>query len=144
MSKRTQILLLFTGIFLFLLFFGICNSKIWELDELQCYLVGLKFYTTHAWPYFGPDVNGIENSFQSQIPGALEGLLLGLPFFLCPIPEAPFIFLNLMTAAGVVLLAWYIQKRIRNLSFPLLALWICLTPWVLHKTTYVINPAFNF
>jgi hypothetical protein len=144
MSKRTKFVLLFAGLFLFLLFFGLCEAKLWDLDEMQTYLIGLKCYTTNTWPYFGPDVNGIESSFQSQIPGALEGLMIGLPFYLLPIPEAPFIFINLMTAAGAALLAWYIHQRLSKLSFPLLFLWICLTPWVLHKATYVINPAFDF
>ncbi len=144
MSKRTQFLFLFAGVFLFLLFFGLCESKLWEVDELQTYLIGLKCYTTHTWPYFGPDVNGNESSFQSQIPGALEGILFYISFTLFPIPEGPFIMINLMTAFSAAILAWYIQKRLPKLSFPLVYIWICLTPWVLHKNTYVITSPFFF
>ncbi len=115
-----------------------------EIDELQTYLIGLKFYTTNSWPYFGPDVNGIESTFQSQIPGALEALLVGLPFYILPLPEAPFIFLNLMTAAGVMLLGWYLYRRIPGLSFVWLSLWIAVVPWSLHEATFILNPAYIF
>ena len=142
--KWLNLFLLFTGAFLFLLFFGLCESKLWEVDELQTYLIGLKCYTTHTWPYFGPDVNGIESSFQSQLPGALEGILFFISFTLFPIPEGPFIMINLMTAFSAAVLAWYIQKRLPKLSFPLVYIWICLTPWVLHKNTYVITSPFFF
>lgn len=115
-----------------------------EVDQLQTYLIGLKCYTTGTWPYFGPDVNGVENSFQSQTPGALEGLMVGLPFYLLPIPEAPFIFLNLMTTAGVLLLAWYIHRRLPSLSYGWLCLWITVAPWSLHEATCVLNPDYVF
>jgi hypothetical protein len=115
-----------------------------EVDQLQTYLIGLKSYTTGTWPWFGPDVNGIENGFQSQIPGALEGLLVGFPFHLLPIPEAPFIFLNLMTTAAVLLLAGYIHRRLPTLSYPCLCLWIAIAPWSLHEATTVLNPAYIF
>ncbi len=144
MPNRNKLLLLFLVIFLYRLFFGLCQAKWMELDELQTYLIGLKCYTTGTWPYFGPDVNGLESSFQSQIPGALEGLMIGLPFYVLPMPEAPFIFLNLMTAAGVMLLAWYLYHRIPGLSFTWLCLWIMVLPWSLHEATHIINPAFTF
>ena len=144
MPDKRKIILLFLGVFLFRLFFGLCQAKWMEVDQLQTYLIGLKFYTTGAWPYFGPDVNGIENSFQSQTPGALEGLLVGLPFYLLPIPEAPFIFLNLMTAAGVLLLAGYLHRRIPALPFGWLCLWLTVAPWSLQEATFVLNPDYIF
>jgi hypothetical protein len=144
MPNRKILFTLFVGIFLYRLLFGLCQAKWMEIDELQTYLIGLKFYATGAWPFFGPDVNGVESSFQSQIPGALEGLMVGLPFYVLPLPEAPFLFLNLMTAAGVLLLAWFIYKRIPGLSFVWLCLWITVAPWSLHEATYVINPAYLF
>ncbi len=145
MSDRMKFFLLFLFLFAFHTFFGLAQAQWWEQDQLQTYLIGLKCFTTGTWPYFGPDVNGIENqSFQSQIPGALEGLAIGLPFHLLPIPEAPYLFLNFLTTLGAALLAWYIQKRLPSLSFPLLFLWICVTPWTLHKAAHVINPAYNF
>src|SRR5579859_7269655 len=109
MPNRKTLFILISAFFLFRLAFGLLRSQIWEIDQIQTYLIGLKFYTTHNWPFFGPDVNGVENqSFQSQIPGALEGLLIGLPFYILPVPESPFILLNLLSITGVALLAWYI------------------------------------
>lgn len=145
MPKRKNLILLFFGLFCFRLFFGLCQSKLWEVDQIQVYLVGLKCYTTGTWPYFGPDVNGAENqTFQSQIPGALAGLVIALPLRLLPIPESPFILLNFLSTLGAALLAWYIKERLPKLSFAWLFLWICVAPWSLHEATHIINPAFTF
>lgn len=144
-SLTVSFILLFFFLYAFQVFFGLCESQWWERDEIQTYLIGLKCYTTQTWPYFGPDVNGAENeSFQSQIPGALEGLLIGLPFYLCPIPEAPFLLLGLLNTLGAALLSWYIHRRLPFLSRSWLMLWICVTPWVLQKCAHVINPAYDF
>ena len=86
--------------FLFRLFVGLC-SEFQDSDTKQIYLLGLKFYTTHAWPYFGPDVIWGE----VQIPGALQALLVGSPFFVLHLPEAPYILLNLLSFAALCLLA---------------------------------------
>ncbi len=145
MLDRKTFWWLFLSAFLFRLGFGLCRDQFWEIDQFQTYLIGLKFYTTHGWPFFGPDVTGIENqAFTSQIPGALEGLLIGLPFFLFPIPEAPFILLNLLSTLGVALLAWYIVKRLPELSYAWLFVWISVLPWSLQESTTVINPAYTF
>ena len=39
--------------FLFRLGFGLC-SEFWFEDETQVFLLGLRYHSTHAWPYFGP------------------------------------------------------------------------------------------
>jgi hypothetical protein len=140
--KRT--LILFIGLFVFRLSFGLLNASWTSPDERQTYLIGLKCYTTGTWPYFGPDVHGSESTYESQIPGALEGLMIAVPLHLLPIPEAPFIFLNLMTTAAVMLLAWYICKRLARLSFPWLCWWIAAAPWSVHLGTHVYNPAYIF
>ncbi|HEY3122240.1 MAG TPA: hypothetical protein VGL15_16565, partial [Vicinamibacteria bacterium] len=75
--------------FLFRLGFGLC-SEFWFEDETQIFLLGLRYHSTHAWPYFGPDVVWTK----SQIPGALQALLVGLPMDVLPAPEAPFLLLN--------------------------------------------------
>ena len=125
--------------------FGLFYSQMFtEIDYLQTYLIGLKCYTTGTWPWFGPDVNGLEAAFKSQIPGALEGLLIGLPFHVLPIPEAPFILVNLLSITGVALLAWYIHKRLPGLPYAWLFAWIAVCPWSIHETTTVINPAYIF
>jgi hypothetical protein len=90
--------------FLFRLWFGLC-SQFQDSDAKQIYLLGLKFYTTGSWPHFGPDVVWGE----VQIPGALQALLVGGPFFALSIPEAPYVLLKpfivrRLMSVGVVLL----------------------------------------
>ncbi len=143
--NKWSFFVLFALVFSFRSFFGLWQAKWGELDYIQTYLIGLKSYTTGTWPYFGPDVNGAENTaFQSQIPGALEGLLIGLPFRVLPIPEAPFLFLNFLNTIGVLLLGSYLHRRLPFLSFIWLSLWIASLPWTLHEGTNIINPAFLF
>ena len=81
-SRRLVFLFLLLLAFLFRLGFGLC-SQFQDEDTKQIYLLGLKFYATGAWPYFGPDVTPT-----IQIPGALQGLVVGLPFHVMPIPDA--------------------------------------------------------
>src|SRR5438128_12471661 len=69
------------GAFGLRLLFGLC-SEFWFEDETQIFLLGLRFHSTHAWPYFGPDVVWT----RSQIPGALQALLVGLRLDLLPVP----------------------------------------------------------
>ncbi len=144
MSKR-GLLFLFLAIFLFRLMFGLLNSRWDSIDEIQTYLIGLKCLTTGTWPYFGPDLAGNENpGFHSQIPGALEGLLIALPLRLAPFPESPYVLVNLMSTLAVFLLAWYIRKRIPSLSFPWLCVWIAVVPWSIQEATRVLNPSYIF
>jgi hypothetical protein len=144
MPQRKTLLILLAAAFLFRLFFGLSRAQFQEIDQFQTYLIGLKCYTTQTWPWFGPDVNGVESSFQSQIPGALEGLLIALPLTVLPIPEAPFIFLNLLSVIGVALLAWYIARRLPGIPFVWAFVWIAIAPWSIHESTVMINPAFTF
>jgi hypothetical protein len=136
---------LFLALFLFRFYFGLCECKWWEVDERQTWLIGLKYYSTLQWPYFGPDVNGQENqAFNSQIPGALEGLTIGLPLRLFPFPETSVAVLALMTTFGAALLAWYIRRKCPSFSWPWLFAWIAVTPWSLFEGVHVINPAYDF
>ncbi len=146
MSNRTKIILLLLALFAFRTLFGLSltffGSNEIENDALQTYLIGLKSYTTGTWPYFGPDQYNLATGYRSQIPGALEGLAIGLPFYLLPIPEAPFIFLNLLSLSALTLLAWYITRRLPELSFPFVLTWISLLPWTLNRSTHVFNPSY--
>lgn len=109
---------------------------------MQTYLIGLKCYTTHTWPYFGPDLIVTETGFYSQIPGPLEGLLIGLPFYILPIPEAPFILLNLLSLGALALLARAIYRRVPAIPYLFIFTWISILPWNLHESTNPINPSF--
>ena len=63
-----------TAAFAFRLAFGLSRELFFE-DETQIFLMGLRYYATGAWPYFGADVVWT----QSEIPGALQALLVGIP-----------------------------------------------------------------
>lgn len=133
-----KFVLLFIIFFPFRFLFGIF-SEFWFDDELQIYLIGLKFYSTGHWPFFGPDVVYT----YSQIPGALQGLLVGLPLYLFPAPEAPYVLLNLLTFSSLFFLALYI---IRYLAIEIpewfIWVWIFTAPWVLNFSTHVLNPSY--
>lgn len=135
--KRFIFLSLLLLAFLFRLFFGLC-SQFRDSDTKQIYLLGLKFYTTRAWPYFGPDVVWGE----IQIPGALQGLLVGGPFFVLPIPEAPYILVNVLSFAALCLLAWYCCKRLPEMPRWFVWSWLLTAPWVLDLSTSVYNPSY--
>jgi hypothetical protein len=116
--------------------FGLC-SEFWFEDERQVYLIGLKHFTTHAWPYFGPDVTN-----QIQIPGALQGRLISIPLFILRIPEAPFILLNLLSFSSLCLLAWYCTKRLPEVPGWFIWIWLMTAPWTLNFSTHVVNPSY--
>ena len=124
-------------IFLLRLFYGI-SYRFWGHDEFHIYLIGLKFYTTGEWPFWGPDIVYT----QTQIPGALQGLLVGLPLFLLPIPEAPFILLHILSFSALCLLAFYICKRLPDMPKWLVWGGILLNPWGFNLSTYIVNPSY--
>jgi len=138
-KKHWKVLLpaLVVLLLLFRYFYGICN-EFWEEDELQTYLIGLKFYSTHHFPYFGPDIVYT----QSQIPGSLEGLLVGLPFYILAIPEAPYILLNLLSMLALCIFAFYLQKKFPGIPLWFTWVWIFICPWAINFSTYVINPSY--
>src|SRR5512136_1940204 len=72
--------------FLFRLGYGL-TADFWTEDERQVFLIGLRSYARGEWPFFGADVVWTH----SQVPGALLGLLVGFPFRIWAIPEAPVI-----------------------------------------------------
>lgn len=122
--------------FLFRLAFGLC-SDIEFIDERQIYLIGLKFATTGLWPYFGPDV-----TYRMQVPGALQGLAVGLPLKVLPLPEAPYLFLNLLSFAALCLLGHYFSKRLPTFPRWLLWGWLMTAPWTLNCSTHIFNVSY--
>jgi len=134
--KRIVFLALLLGAFLFRLAFGLCSQFLDE-DTKQIYLLGLKFYTTGAWPYFGPDVTST-----IQIPGALQALAVGLPFHLLPIPEAPYLLVNLLSFAALCFFAWYCTKRLPELPPWFVWTWLMTAPWTLNLSTHIYNPSY--
>ncbi len=141
MSDNRKFLLLFFALFAFRTAFGLCHS-FFSPDELQTYLIGLKWYCHGGWPYFGPDLTVTETGFYAQIPGPLEAWMVGYPLVVWPIPEAPFLFLNLLTTGVIALLAWYLSKRLPDIPLPFLFAWIALLPWNLQESTNPLNPSY--
>ncbi len=136
---KSKTLLTFSIILLFILrlIYGL-SSEFWFEDELQIYLIGLKSFTTKTWPFFGPDV--VYTS--TQIPGALQGLLVSLPFYIAPVPEAPCVFLNTLTFSSLLALAFYISKRIQSIPFWFIVIWIMVLTWPMDYGTRVVNPSY--
>jgi hypothetical protein len=125
------------ALFIGRLAFGL-TSEFWSEDETQIYLMGLRYYATGEWPYFGPDVVWT----RTGIAGALQPLLVGLPMRLAPIPEAPFVLLNVLSFAALSALAWYICRRLPSLPRWLVWGWVMTAPWTLQFSTHVNNPSY--
>ena len=150
-------------LFAFRVYFGL-NLDFWNDDERHVYLIGLDWFTSGNWPYFGPDV--IHTN--TMIPGALQGLLVAIPLFVLPIPEAPILFLNVFSMLGLAVFTLYclrIAKKIYGEDYVLSAFtfqtkkpvpshlahalpfifvfaWISLLPWTLEFGTHVYNPSY--
>lgn len=124
-------------LFVYRLLFGLSSEFFFE-DETQIFLIGLRYYATGRWPFFGPDVVWTK----SEIPGALQGLLVGLPLKVLPIPEAPFILLNLLSGVALAALAWYICKRLPSAPRWLVWGWLFTVPWTLQYSTHIVNPSY--
>jgi hypothetical protein len=135
--NRKYFLLLFLLAYLLRLGYGL-SSEFWFVDEKQVYLLGLKFYATGEWPFLGPDVVYTN----SQVPGALQALLVGIPFFLLHIPEAPYLLLNLLSLASLGLLAWYCSLRTPEVPRWFIWSWLLTAPWTLNYSTHIINPSY--
>ncbi len=137
MSKKGKIILIVSCSFILRLLFGL-NYEFWFDDNIQVYLIGLKFFTTGQWPFWGPDVVAT----QSALPGALQGLLVGGAFYICQIPEAPHILLNILSLSALTFFAWYLTRRISGIPHEWIYLWVLTLPSVMHYSTIVQNPSY--
>jgi uncharacterized membrane protein YoaK (UPF0700 family) len=145
-SARPVVLgLLLIGLFILRVYYGL-SLELQGGDATQIYLLGLKFFATGQWPFFGPDVDAMVRlgsiHTQPQIAGPLQGLLVGVPLFLTEAPEAPLVLLNVLSFAGLVFLGRYLVRR-----FPLVPAWITYAwlltcPWTLNFSTHVYNPSY--
>jgi hypothetical protein len=125
------------ALFAFRLFFGLA-SDLFSEDQTQVFLLGLRYYATGAWPYFGPDVTWTS----SEIPGALQSLLVGVPFRIAPVPEAPYVLLNVLSMGCLCLFAWYLCERLRDVPRWLIWGWLLTVPWTLEYSTNIINTSY--
>jgi hypothetical protein len=129
--------LLLVGVFLLRVWYGL-SLELRTGDDVQVYLLGLKFFATGQWPFFGPDVYHT----QTQIPGALQGLLVGVPLVLTRQPEAPLILLNLLSLAGLLFFGLYLSRRFPLTPAWLTCAWLLTSPWTLKYSTHVYNPSY--
>ena len=139
LEKHTpsKILLLLVILFLIRFAFGLFGD-FWFEDQVQIFLIGLKFFTTHSWPYFGPDLVYTH----TQLPGALQSLLVAIPLFILPIPESPLFFLAILSFSGLALISWYTTKRLPDA--PKWLVWgiFSLNAWGLQFSTNIVNPSY--
>jgi hypothetical protein len=137
--------LLLIGLFTLRVYYGL-SLELRGGDAIQIYLLGLKFFATGQWPFFGPDV-GVLARFgaghtQPQIAGPLQGLLVGVPLFLTEAPEAPLILLNVLSFAGLVFFGRYLVRRFPLVPAWMTYAWLLTCPWTLNFSTHVYNPSY--
>lgn len=125
------------GLFVFRLLYGLSREFFFE-DETQIFLMGLRHFATGAWPYFGPDVVWTK----SEIPGALQALLVSVPLKVFAAPETPFLLLNVLSFGALAAFAVYIKARIPSLPSWLVWGWLMTVPWTLEFSTHIINPSY--
>jgi hypothetical protein len=125
------------ALFAFRLFFGL-SSDLFSEDQTQIFLIGLTYYSSGVWPYYGPDVVWTK----SEIPGALQGLLVGLPLKVAAIPEAPYVMVNLLSMGTLCLFAWYLTRRLPSAPRWLIFGWLLTVPWTLEYSTNIINTSY--
>ena len=134
---RRRLALFLIAAFAFRLAFGLC-SEFWFEDETQVFLLGLRYYASGLWPYFGPDIGGI----RAQLPGALQALLVGLPMRVLPVPEAPFVLLNLLSLAALAAFGGYVRRRLPSLPAWLVYGLLFTASWTLNFSTHVVNVSY--
>jgi hypothetical protein len=68
--------------------------------------------------------------------------VIALPLSLVPVPESPFVFLNVLSLFGLWLLAEYCTRHLPAVSPWLIRTWILTAPWTLEESTHVYNPSY--
>ena len=135
--KRWRVPLLLGVCFAFRLLFGL-SRKFFVEDETQIFLLGFRYHATGAWPFFGPDVVWT----RSEIPGALQALLVGVPLRILAIPESPFVLLNLLSFAAIAALAWYTCEQLPGAPRWLVWGWFLTIPWTIQFSTHIVNTSY--
>jgi hypothetical protein len=145
-AKLWFIVFVFVLAFIFRLLFGLLAPPNRSgNDQQQTYLIGLKAYTTNTWPYFGPDTIEPTSTvtYQSQIPGALEGVLIAGALKIWSDPMAPYVLLNILTFSSFLFFGWYCSRRITGIPPWFIYTSLFFAPWDLHVTTQIHNLSFG-
>ena len=136
-ARAARWALALVALFTFRLLFGLSREFFFE-DETQIFLIGFRYYATGEWPYFGPDVVWTK----SEIPGALQGLLVGLPLRAAPYPESPYVALAVLSFAALALFAWYAGAHRPAAPRWLIWGWLFTIPWTLQFSLHPINTSY--
>ena len=129
--------LFLAALFAFRLLFGLSREFFFE-DVTQIFLIGFRYYATGEWPYYGPDVVWTK----SEIPGALQGVLVGLPLRAAPYPESPYIALAISSFAALALFAWYVGAHRPDTPRWLIWGWLFTIPWTIQFSLHLINTSY--
>jgi len=137
--RTRTLLIILSVVFLFCLrcFLGI-QINFSHRDYEQIYLMGLENALSGKWSYWGPDVVWS----YTRLPGALQGLLAGIPLKLVKHPYSPIIFSNLISSAGLIALALYSKLRFPDLSLFFLLFLFMLCPFCLFNGVVLLNTAY--
>src|ERR1700756_1955085 len=125
------------ALFSFRLWFGLSREFFFE-DETQIFLLGLRYYATGEWPFFGPDVVWT----RSEIPGALQALLVGVPLRIAPFPEAPYVLLALLSFGALLAFAAYEIAHRPTAPRWLIVGWLLTIPWTIQFSGHLINTSY--
>jgi len=136
-ARRLRWPLILLALFAFRLWFGLSREFFFQ-DETQIFLIGLRYYATGQWPFFGPDVVWT----RSEIPGALQGLLIGLPMRVAPFPESPYVLLALLSFGALCAFAWYIGEHRPAVPRWLIWGWLLTIPWTIEFSGHLINTSY--
>jgi hypothetical protein len=136
-ARRLGWLAMLAALFAFRLWFGLSREFFFE-DETQIFLIGFRYYATGEWPFFGPDVVWTK----SEIPGALQGLLVGVPLRIASYPESPYVLLALLSFAALCGFAWYVGEQRPSAPRWLVWGWLLTIPWTIQFSGHLINTSY--
>ncbi len=137
LASKVSVPAVVMAVFLWRTFYGL-GQDFWHEDVVQIYLLGLKFYTTGLWPYFGPDVVHT----QQQIAGGLQSLLIAIPLWFAPYAESPIVFANFLSVFGILLLSYFLWRSFPARSFLFYLFWLSTLPLTLQFSTNTYNPSY--
>jgi len=136
-ARAARWVLLLALLFAFRLAFALSREFFFE-DETQIFLMGLRYYATGEWPFFGPDVVWTK----SEIPGALQALLVGVPLRLAPYPESSYVLLVAVSFATLAAFTWYVGEHRPSTPRWLVWGWLLTIPWTIQFSGHLINTSY--
>ena len=63
-------------------------------------------------------------------------------FYLLPIPEAPYLLLNILSFASLCFFAWYCTRRLPQMPKWFVWSWLLIAPWTIYLSTQIYNPSY--